>query len=165
MGVVPEKLPGLKLPPKLSPNILSAAGVFSFCYTRPKRLCSLFVSCCFFTSEPLRCCRCVARSPLPAPLPLFIFLGLTWADPTLTKKKKTSLHHTHIYAHTASSSQCAACFLPCPCQVDWQLIIVTDFDRLYCWQRVWEMERAVHIRDRYNHLWETGRNEEKQKER
>lgn len=165
MGVVPEKLPDIKLSLKLSPNIPSAAGAFFFCYTGPKLLCSLFVSCYFFTSEPLRCRCCVARSPLPAPPPLFIFLGLTLADPTLThqRKKKTPCT-THTFMHTPHhplNSLHASCPAHARLIDSWSLWLTLEgYIADNVWQRWRGMEKAVRTC-----MWETDTTTERQSER
>lgn len=91
----------------------------------------------FFTSEPLRCCRCVARSPLPTlPTPLFIFPGLS------TDRPNPQNPPTHMHLFSIHSVPCMrACLhaaMPGWLTTDhrdwlWQVILLTKSDR--DWER------------------------------
>lgn len=98
--------------PNFPPNSGGSAPFFIFHCIRPKLLCRLFVLCCLLTSEPLRCCRRAARSPLPA--------SLSRQTPT----------HTHARTTPPSSrarlTQFAACASPRPVPGRRQLITLTE---------------------------------------
>ena len=68
--------------------------------------------------------------------------------------------HIHAFMQHPLGSLCA-CVLPC--QADWQLITVTDFGRLYCWQSLTETARDTGRRAERACLLETDANTEETK--
>ena len=84
-------------------SFLSLSLSFFFCYTHPKLLCF------FFTSEPLRCCCCVARSPLPTlPTLPFIYLSRPLTDRPHPQNPPTYMHLCSIHSVPCVRACCHA---------------------------------------------------------